>query len=439
MKIELNQIFYYDGYINKSSEVNGYVNFHNLTKGRHSVPLPTKKGIRYNAGLKKYNRTPLICFDINTEAEEKRKSPWRDLIQQHNGYVLYNGDNKNSKLKSWEPQGNKKVLEIIPLFFSNSEKERLKAPPIIIIKSKKIDNSRTYRQFVGYGIINKDPIVVHQYEKDNTNKIFSNYRFEVTLLSLHPEEKFDWAWIDDRRDSTKNNDECLQNAPTSWKKWVKKGNTNLNKISLKIFPYSIVSIKEQMSLENKNQKILDELLYTHYPIKRAIEFESMAAFITELFFDKHSNNPNQSFKYETGWVTPGSGDEGVDFVGRLDIGNDTFANSSIIILGQSKRYTNKIKGESLTRIASRMTRGYMGVVVTLDAFATAGQKEIKKDKLPIIMINAKKATELLLNYMNLTGKKLPDIVQERDNWFNENKANHPYELILNNLYQLPYY
>ena len=71
----------------------------------------------------------------------------------------------------------------------------------------------------------------------------------------------------------------------------------------------------------------------------------MAAFITELFFDKHSNNPNQSFKYETGWVTPGSGDEGVDFVGRLDIGNDTFANSSIIILGQSKRYTKEIKAE----------------------------------------------------------------------------------------------
>jgi hypothetical protein len=55
------------------------------------------------------------------------------------------------------------------------------------------------------------------------------------------------------------------------------------------------------------------------------------------------------------------------------------------------------------------------------------------------MINAKKATELLLNYMNLTGKKLSDIVQERDNWFNENKENHPYELILDNLYQLPYY
>ena len=73
----------------------------------------------------------------------------------------------------------------------------------------------------------------------------------------------------------------------------------------------------------------------------------------------------------------------------------------------------------------------MGVVVTLNAFSTLGQREIKEDKLPIIMINAKKATELLLNHINLTGRKLSDIVDERDNWFIENTQKLPYESILN--------
>ena len=141
-----------------------------MTKGRHSVPLQQGKGISYFKNPINYNRVPLIRFDINPEVEEKKDSPWRDIIKQENGYVLYNGDNKNSKKKSWETLGNKKVLEIKELFFSENESERLKAPPIIITKQIKINNSRAYRQFVGYGIINKNPIVVQQYEKNNPNK-----------------------------------------------------------------------------------------------------------------------------------------------------------------------------------------------------------------------------------------------------------------------------
>ena len=118
----------------------------------------------------------------------------------------------------------------------------------------------------------------------------------------------------------------------------------------------------------------------------------MAAFVTELYFKECGYN------YKTGWITKGTGDRGVDFVGRLDIGNDSFSKSNLIVLGQSKRYTNQISGEGLTRVASRMTRGYMGIVVDADTFSESDKKEIKDDRLPIIMLNGHKVSQLILNY-----------------------------------------
>jgi restriction endonuclease Mrr len=161
-------------------------------------------------------------------------------------------------------------------------------------------------------------------------------------------------------------------------------------------------------MPSKNRLIINELLNKYYPnpITDGIRFEALASFITTLFFADQ--------KYNRGWITVGSGDRGVDFVGRLDIGHDSFSNTSIVVLGQSKRYKNSISGERLTRVASRMTRGYIGVVVTLDTFTKQAQEEIKDDRLPIILINGKKVAELLLTYMKNNNKTLAQIVLEHD-------------------------
>ena len=77
-----------------------------------------------------------------------------------------------------------------------------------------------------------------------------------------------------------------------------------------------------------------------------------------------------------------------------------------------------------------MTRGYIGVVVTLDVFTKQAQEEIKDDKLPIILINGKKVSELLLNYINKTGKTLSKIIEEQDIWAKENLGTLHYDSIL---------
>lgn len=414
MKIKLNQIF--------STEVNSnFVNWEELTKGIYTQGLNLYKGMPYFKEIN--NRTPLINFHTNPFKEDEDESPWRDLIFQEEGRVLYNGDNKSSEKNANDTFGNKKVLENLPLYFSKNRIERLKAPPILVTKTIKIGNKTGFRQFIGIGIINEPPILVQQYEKGNNN-VFTNYQFEITLISLASEDLFNWDWIDDRRNKNISDEDSLKNAPKNWIKWVNVGSEVVSKIQLKINSYRLISESEQRDLLPNNKKIIDDLLNIHYPdpIIDGIRFEALASFITTLYFSDKN--------YYRGWITVGSGDRGVDFVGRLDIGHDSFSNTSIIVLGQSKRYKNSISGERLTRVASRMTRGYIGVVITLDVFTRQAQEEIKDDKLPIILINGKKVSELLLTYINKSGKKLSEIVKEQDEWAKDNLGTLHYDSIL---------
>lgn len=416
MKIKLNDIF-------STDESDEYIQWKSLTKGNHEKSLNNAKGIEFfkKAG----NRVPLITFHSNPYKEDQEQTPWRDLIFQEEGRVIYNGDNKSSNFKAHEPRGNKKILEVLEFYFSSKKEDRLKAPPIIITKTIKINGKTGFRQFIGVGIINQSPRLVQQYEK-LSNKVFSNYQFEVTLISLFPEEEFNWKWIDDRRNEQLNHWDAAKNAPKNWLKWVDHGNEIISQIQLKIKSYRLISENEQRQMPTQNKKILDDLLNKYYPnISDGVRFEALASFITELYFE--------NFSYYRGWITIGSGDRGIDFVGRLDIGHDSFSSNSIIVLGQSKRYKSSISGERLTRVASRMTRGYIGVVVTLDTFTQYAQQEIKDDKLPIILINGRKASELLLNYINKTGKTLGEIVKTEDLWAKSNIRTVHYSSIIDEI------
>ncbi len=417
MKIKLNDIF--------SSDISeDYVQWKSLTKGEHEKSLNIAKGIEFFK--KALDRVPLIIFHSNPYKEDQEQTPWRDLIFQEDGRVIYNGDNKNSNQKAHEPRGNKKILELIELYSSINKTDRLKAPPIIITKSIKLNGKTSYRQFIGVGLINQSPRLVQQYEK-SSGKVFSNYQFEVTLISLQPEEDFDWNWIDDRRNEKLNDVEASKKAPKNWLKWVEKGNGIVNQIQLKIKSYRLISEVDQNKMPPQNKNIINELLIRYYPNPSSdgIRFEALASFITYLYFE--------NFNYNRGWITIGSGDRGVDFVGRLDLGHDSFSSNSIIVLGQSKRYKSSISGERLTRVASRMTRGYIGVVVTLDTFTQQAQQEIKDDKLPIILINGKKVSELLLTYINKTGKTLEEIVNAEDVWAKSNLRTVHYSSIIDEI------
>lgn len=422
MEIYLNQVFWTS---QSQPEWEMFESWDELTSGRIGVKLNTYSGMPY---FKEVNgRIPMINFHVNPFKHDTKESPWRDIITQQEGRVIYNGDNKDATSNAHETKGNKVVLKILEKYFSNHVSDRLQAPPIVVTEKQKIGKKGGgYKKFIGFGVIVQPPRLVQQYEK-GTDVVFSNFQFQVALFGLGDGEKFNWSWVDDRRDRLISDEDALKQAPKSWKRWVKGGSSVIPECQLRILNYKTYSNAEQREMSEAHRRVLEELLERHYPnpTMDGLRFEAMASFVTELFFD--------GFRFHRGWITSGSGDRGVDFVGRLDIGDGQFARTSLIVLGQSKRYQAAISGEKVTRIASRMTRGYIGVVVTLDTFTEAVQHEIKDDKLPIIMINGKKVAELLLQYINMTGKSLREVVEEQDEWSRSNVGDRHYETVLTHI------
>ena len=125
--------------------------------------------------------------------------------------------------------------------------------------------------------------MVQQYEK-NTNRVFSNFQYVVTLFKLDDGELFDWTWIDDRRDNSIEITTANKRAPLSWRRWISEGHESVESNRLQIKRYHLIKIKDQ-KMPSKNQQVLDDLLSKYYPDaqKDGIRFEAMASFITACF------------------------------------------------------------------------------------------------------------------------------------------------------------
>jgi hypothetical protein len=79
--------------------------------------------------------------------------------------VIYNGDNKSPDKKAHDANGNKKVIGILPFYFSKNRNERLEACPILVTKTVKFNDKTGFRKFIGIGIINEHPTLIQQYNK----------------------------------------------------------------------------------------------------------------------------------------------------------------------------------------------------------------------------------------------------------------------------------
>ena len=141
-KIKINQIFLHKG-PDRNPHKPIYDKYSDwdwtkFTKGRFDKRADPQRGITYHAKIK--DRTPALFFWSNPFSENKKDTPWRDIIYQERGYVLYNGDNKKPTMKAYESAGNKMVMSsLLPLYHSKIREERLLAPPVIVTKTIPIE------------------------------------------------------------------------------------------------------------------------------------------------------------------------------------------------------------------------------------------------------------------------------------------------------------
>ena len=396
-KLRIGEIYRYPSTIDPHKEtIDGYPNLYFYTKNKND------KAVKLDSGINPIGfsgeRIPGILTRTSVNKIGSPETPWEDYYNADQGHIRYFGDNKGPK----DPikNGNKLLLNEFEIHSSNSINDRKLATPLIFFRAFK----KGYLEFNGYGVITNAERVVQKNNK--TNLSFVNYRFDFAILDLSKDnEVFDWNWINSRRNINISTTETEKFAPKSWQAWLKEGNNSIDKFRRNVINLRIHSTDSQKPIKNsREEKTRDEIFEFYSKDRRNKRFEYLAAIVTEHYLKKDNK------RYKRGWVTRGASDYGVDFVGRLDIG-ESFGSTKLVVLGQAKcvSYNSPTNAEHIARTVSRLQRGWIGVFVTTSYFSTDAQREILNDKYPILLINGK---ELAIQVNEIIDKSSYNSVSE---------------------------
>ena len=326
-------------------------------------------------------RRPAVIISSSPHKAGAKETPWQDFFDTDNGHIRYYGDNKKQGRAPEQTTGNKELLTAFAYHNHPKFEVRKESPPIIFFKRKR----RGLVEFHGYGIIHRVDLVT-QYNK--TQGYFSNYVFHFAVLSLATEhEVFSWDWISDRRNPLLSLNQTLTHAPQSWRNWIKRGHDSIEMYRRRTSKLLTWSVKEQVPTVNSKERLVLNKIYNFYSKegRRKSQFEALAVRVTERVLGND---------YHFKWITPPSGDRGIDFIGHLDVGSGV-NKTKLIVLGQAKcEIINKATGGvAIARTVARLKRGWLGVFVTTSYYSGQVQREIIEDKYPIVLINGRRLAE----------------------------------------------
>lgn len=176
---------------------------------------------------------------------------------------------------------------------------------------------------------------------------------------------------------------ALPRAPQAWRRWVADGDRILLKIQRRVAAFTARRRNTQLptpgSVENK---ILTQVYDRFAANKHA--FESLTSMIVGRILSGSGTG------YLDGWITKASGDNGIDFVSRLDVGNgDTSV--KLVVLGQAKCTIPTgppISAGDLARVVARLRRGWLGAYVTTATYSEPAQHELITDECPILLVDS---------------------------------------------------
>jgi hypothetical protein len=393
--MEINEIFRRARPYSADPEwVDGHRNFFAATA--HPLGLPL---IAMDSGIYKpesqFEFAPVIFISSSPHKYGSNTTPWQDVIRADAGYIKYYGDNKvDNRNNANDPaikKGNRYLLEQYSLHSSNLLEDRMRAAPILCFRSEEVEGKKKgFISFQGICLIEKVELVT-QIDQE-TNKPFANYCFELLVLTLKYEnEKFNYDWINQRR-SNPDLAKTLELAPAAWKDWVKNGAQTSQTIRRNALEKQTQKTAQQIPKKGSREELIRREIYEFYGGSRTNvnkkRFEYLAALITARVIKRSGGN------YVFGWITQGTGDNAIDFVGRLDIGGlsgekDYLARVKLVVLGQAKceHLDSPTNGQHIARTVARLKRGWLAVYVTTSYFSEPVQLEILEDRYPILLIN----------------------------------------------------
>lgn len=373
-----------------------------------------EKGIHNSKFIKtsEGKRCPVIIISSSPHKAGSENTPWKDRYDSDNGNVIYYGDCKSNKHSPFETSGNKLLMDEWKLHSSNDIKEREKATPIIFFERIKMG----YLRFHGLGVLEKVSLIT---QKRSTSEEFTNLEFEFGILDLSPENNMlDWDWISDRCNKDLPNCKTIDNAPESWKYWIKNGNDKLEKIRRHVLKSKIIKENDQKPIKGSIEEKIIKLIEKHYSNKKVL-FELFALQITQFYF------MDNNIKYLEGYITKASGDKGIDFISRIDIGQE-LDGIKLVVIGQAKCQSDVISSKDIARTIAKLKRNYIGVIVTNSFFSKQTQEEILEDQYPLIMINGSRIAQLVNKYILDSSNDLSileNYLEMIDSQYNDYKSN----------------
>ena len=356
-------------------------------------------------------RVPAILISSSPHKAGSEVTPWHDSIDPDVGYALYYGDSKADHDHAPDSDGNKELLSAFSRHSSPDRDARLCAEPLILFErvpwwngTKKIEKG--FVRFAGIAIVEHVRLLTQVDAK--TRRPFANYVFELLIFDLAYEgEQFSWDWISARRSEVLSNEQCLKLAPQSWKAWVKDGKTSYPTVRRSVARAKSESTSNQLPEPgSKEAEILDEIFDFYEGAKH--RFEAVAELVAESVLNAGAPS------YRPGWISRRGHDYGIDFVGRLDIG-DGFARTSLIVLGQAKCERNATNGKDIARTVARLQRGWFGCYVTTSFFSKPLQQEIIEDKYPLALIHGLRVAQevqRMAGEQGLTTRQLLEKIDE---------------------------
>lgn len=369
--------------------VDGLVNFHWLLSPSHlGFPrVMLEAGINAPAEVssgRSETRRPLVAIRSSPWKAGHETNPWHDEFDLDHGHVRYFGDHKPSTVGlPGATRGNKVLLEESRLHFGTTPDERAKAAPLLLFRAITIRREgraivKGQVEFCGAAIIER---LEHVVQRDpRSGKSFPNLALDLAVVTGGERDGIDLRWIDDRRRVEVSDESCLRHAPRSWRRWVEQGRSAIPGIRRRVLTSSVRKAAEQQPPRGSADEAALTALYSFYD-GRKHAFELLASKVAaELLSESGA-------RYKEGWLTRSSGDGGLDFVGRIDMGS-LRASTPVVVLGQAKciKPSSSISPEEVARLVARLRRGWIGVYVTTGSFSRRAQIEIIDDQYPVVLV-----------------------------------------------------
>lgn len=315
----------------------------------------------------------------SSDGPSESRDPWEDVINLDDGVVRYWGGSKaGSGPDPLAGLGNSWVkTQYCETYAKNN---RSAAPPVLLFRK---DRSG-YVTFCGLCIMTGLSVERHR----DDGEIVVNYLIDMKILDT---DTVELEWI--HRKARTGYD---VGGPKAWNHWVDTGT---------IRQYSIYNQEIRTTSEQYPDGRYERL---HSDIRTRLDGpKRKRGEKLELLLEKALNSLENFRQVER---TASSGDKGVDLTGRINLFSDiqlTGPDTEIDFKAQVKNKQGSINGRELSRLASRIDDGEIGLFFTMSHYTQASQHE-RHTTYPLRLFSGRDIVELLVQTDLTDGNRLTD-------------------------------